>query len=61
MEMNQFLFDGNELHTTIKRLETNHPSEFKLAGIIRCGHCNGTGLETSPGTYSGVCLSLSSP
>jgi DnaJ-class molecular chaperone len=45
MEMYQFLSDGNELHATFKHLEANYPGEFKLAGLTRCGHCNGTGLK----------------
>jgi DnaJ-class molecular chaperone len=45
MEMWEFLADGNKLHSTFKQLEAKSPTEFKKAGMNRCGHCNATGLS----------------
>jgi DnaJ-class molecular chaperone len=46
MKMWEFLSDGNQLHTIFKKFEADHPNKFKLTGINRCGHCNGTGLKS---------------
>jgi len=54
MEMWKFLSENNEIHLSFKKFEENFPSEFKLTGITRCGHCNGTGLN--PENKQTACL-----
>jgi DnaJ-class molecular chaperone len=47
MTPGQFLYDTNDLHSKIKQIEANQPVLFKVNNIERCGHCNGTGLQSN--------------
>ena len=39
------IYNTNGLHSTLKQMEVITPDDFKSTGIIRCGHCNGTGVK----------------
>jgi len=35
----------NIVHIIIKRFELLFPTEFRKTGIVKCGHCRGTGIK----------------
>ena len=43
----EMLSNTNSLHSKIKKLEADFPGKFRANGISRCGHCNGTGLNSN--------------
>jgi len=53
--MNNFNTRTNEIYSIIKNFEYWFPEEFKKCDIIRCGHCNGTGLKDK-NTEAGYCV-----
>ncbi len=36
---------ANKIFRIIKDFETLLPDEFEKCGIVKCGHCNGTGIS----------------
>ena len=42
----------NIVHIVVKRFELLFPTEFRKTGIVKCGHCGGTGVKDYTKVYS---------
>lgn len=40
----------NNLHLIIRNFQDYFPNSFEKTGILKCGHCNGTGMDKGTNT-----------